>query len=114
MEKNRSKNFRSRTLIPSAGDKFRKQTWSLVATRQGRKNKKWKEKKLEINVLRSINFEKKRHRANFLYKKNLGAIKVYAKDSKIKKVEINILTQIFKKKVKETKKSNQKIRIHKS
>ena len=57
MEKNRSKNFRSRTLIPSAGDKFRKQTWSLVATRQGRKNKKWKEKKGYSGVVSPIELE---------------------------------------------------------
>ena len=62
-------------------------------------------KKLEINVLRSINFEKKRHHAKFLYKKNLGAIKVYAKDSKIKKSEDKYSDTKFQEKGERNKKN---------
>jgi len=57
---------------------------------------------LEIDFLTPINFGKKSRRAKILYKKNWSE-KVYAKDSKIEKLEINILTQNFKKKLKKPK-----------
>ena len=57
-----------------------------------------RKKKLEINILRLKILKRNGE-------KNLGAKKVYAYDSKIEKLVINILTQNFKKKNHRNKKN---------